>query len=523
MDLSKFSDQDLKAISEGNLSAVSDDALLLLSGEQKPNLTAGEVATQAVKNFPSSAANIAKDLYTAVTNPLETGKAVLDLGAGILQNVLPEGLVKAIGEDPASREVANKVGQFYVGRYGSVEGAKQAIAKDPAGVLADVSTILYGGGALAPGRAGAALSRTGAIVDPLAIAARTVAATGRGAGNVIAPVLGMTTGAGGESIKQAFAAGREGGERAAQFRENITGRASMDEVLNAAKQNLAELERLKSQEYRSGMADIKRDKSQLGFDGIEEATQKAIARTRFNEKVIDETAAQKVADVQKEIADWKNSDPATYHTPEGMDALKRRIGSILDTINPQEQKNAFASVNSIYKSIGQEISKQAPVYSNTMRDYAKASDEIREIERTLSIGNKSSVDTAMRKLQSLMRDNVNTNYGQRVKMAKELEQKGGNLMMPGIAGQALQSKVPRGLSQISAGGLVPYLGLSGQLPQAATVAATSSPRLMGEAAYLTGLAGRGASAVAGQVPFAVNPELYNLLYQSGQLKGLLEQ
>ena len=488
---------------------------------QEPELTAGEVATQAIKNLPSSAANIVKDLYTAVTNPLETGKAVWDLGAGILQNVLPESLVQAIGEDPASREVANKVGEFYVNRYGSVEGAKQAIAKDPAGVLADVSTVLYGGGALVPGRAGAAISRTGAVIDPLAIGARTVAATTRGAGNVIAPALGMTTGAGGESIKQAYQAGREGGERATQFRENITGRAPMDDVLNSAKQNLAELERLKSQEYRSGMVDIKRDKSQLSFDGIEEAAKKAAARTRFEQKIIDETAAEKITEVQKEIADWKNSNPATYHTPEGMDALKRRVGAILDKINPREQKNAFASVNSVYRSIGQEISKQAPVYSNTMRDYAKASDEIREIERTLSLGGKASVDTAMRKLQSLMRDNVNTNYGQRVKLAKELEQKGGNLMMPGIAGQALQSKVPRGLSQVSGGGLATYFGLTGQLPQAAAAAATSSPRLMGEAAYGAGLARRGGSMAAQAAPFIVNPELYNLLYQSGGIQGLL--
>ena len=74
----------------------------------------------------------------------ETGKAVLDVGAGALQNILPEKLVQAIGEDKPSREIANQVGQFYVNRYGSVEGAKKAIAEDPAGVLADISTSFSG-------------------------------------------------------------------------------------------------------------------------------------------------------------------------------------------------------------------------------------------------------------------------------------------------------------------------------------------------------------------------------------------
>ena len=41
----------------------------------------------------------------------QTTKAVLDLGAGILQNALPERLVQAVGEDKASRDLASKVGQ----------------------------------------------------------------------------------------------------------------------------------------------------------------------------------------------------------------------------------------------------------------------------------------------------------------------------------------------------------------------------------------------------------------------------
>lgn len=492
-------------------------------GQTEGELSAGDVATQAIKNIPSSFGGLVKDVYTAVTNPIQTAKSVLDLGAGILQNVLPESLVQRVGEDKASREVAQRVGQFYVDRYGSVENAKKTIAQDPVGVLADVSTALFTGGAATPGRVGTQLSRVGSAIDPLSVAARTTAATVSGVGrNVVAPVLGMTTGAGGEAISQAYQAGREGGERAAQFRENITGRAPMEDVLNAAKENLAEMERLKLSEYNSGMLNVKRDKTQLSFAGIDAATQKAIARTQFEGQILDKIAAQKVAEVATEIDAWKSLDPTTFHTPQGLDALKRKVGSILDEINPREQKNAFASVNSIYRSIGQEITKQAPVYANTMRDYAKASDDIREIERTLSLGDKASADTAMRKLQSLMRDNVQTNYGQRVKLAKQLEQQGGQMMMPGIAGQALQAKVPRGISSITGGGLTGAFALTGQVPQALTAAGISSPRLMGEFAYGAGLVGRGAERSAQAAPFLVNPQLYNYLFQAGQIQGQTE-
>jgi hypothetical protein len=156
-----------------------------------------------------------------------------------------------------------------------------------------------------------------------------------------------------------------------------------------------------------------------------------------------------------------------------------------------------------------------------MKEYTQASEQIREVERALSLGNKASADTAMRKLQSLMRDNVQTNYGQRVQLARELEKAGGRELMPSLAGQALSEFTPRGLQRAAAiptGGLAYLVG--GPIA-AGTSLATSSPRLVGEAAYLSGLVGRGAEEVSRRLPFAVNPQLYNLLYQSGQMQGLL--
>ena len=40
------------------------------------------VATTALKNVPSSAGTALKDLVTAIASPLQTGKSILDLGAG---------------------------------------------------------------------------------------------------------------------------------------------------------------------------------------------------------------------------------------------------------------------------------------------------------------------------------------------------------------------------------------------------------------------------------------------------------
>jgi len=494
----------------------------------KPNLTAGQVASGAITNFPSSFGNLVGNVVTAVTNPLETAKSVLDLGAGILQNVLPERLVQAVGEDKQSREVANQVGKFYVDRYGSVEGAKRAIAEDPAGVLADISTIFSGGAAVAPRAVAQPLARVASTIDPLAATVRATGAVVKPvAKNIITPILGTTTGAGRESISQAFQAGQKGGEAADQFRANISGRADPTEILDIAKSNLDELNRLKQAEYRSGMVDIKKDKSILEFNDIDQSFKNVENIIAFKGKVKNIDAAEKVAKAKDAINNWKTYDPAEFHTPEGLDALKQQIGGILEEI-PFEQKTARLAVGEIYKSLKNTIQKQAPTYAKTMKAYTDQSEQIAEIQKTLSLNNKATTDTAMRKLLSLVRDNVQTNYGQRFQLAKDLEARGGQEFLPGVAGQALSSFVPRSLQGVAAipTSYIAYGSLGGGVPGAIAAtanAALSSPRLVGELAYGTGAASRGVREFGKLAPPLTDPRLYNLLYQSGQIPGLLEE
>jgi hypothetical protein len=481
----------------------------------------GEVASRAISNIPSSFGSMVGNVVEAVTNPVQTAKSVVDLGAGILQNVLPESLVRAVGEDKASREVANRVGQFYADRYGSVEGAKRAIAEDPVGVLADVSTILTGGALATPRAVSQPLARAASAIDPLAIAGRGALRATELGGRGVANVLGLTTGAGKESIAKAFEAGQRGGEAAEQFRANISGRADPTEVLSLAKANLDEMNRLKQTEYRSGMVNIKKDKTVLDFADIDKALENAFNRVTYKGQVKNAKAAERITEVQQDVAQWKALDPNEFHTPEGLDALKQKIGDTLESV-PFEQKTARAAIGEIYNSVKSSIQKQAPTYANTMREYSVASEQIREIERALSLGKGASVDTAMRKLQSLMRNNVQTNYGSRTKLAQQLEKVGGQEFMPGLAGQALSSVTPRGLQTATAipTGALAY-GIGG-LPSAGLSLLAASPRAVGEAAYGAGALGRGIGGVTSRAPFIIDPRTFNALFQAGQIQGQTE-
>lgn len=466
----------------------------------------GEMLGQAVVNTPDSAGRMISGLYEAVTSPVQTVSGLMDVAAGGLQNVLPKPVTDFINQfetnpEAAKRAVntANAMGGMYKERYGTLEGIKNTIATDPVGVAGDLSTLLAGGAGLArgastiagPGRAGAAIS---GVADKLSTASNVtnpinamVKAPGIAydlAGALTKQGLALKTGVGTEPITQAVRAGKEGNTT---FVENMRGQVPITQVLDDARTNLAQMNLDKQKDYRSGMVNIKNDKSVLDLSGVEAVLKNAENSTGFKQSGIpkDAKAVEVLQKIRDKIDQWKKLDPAEYHTPEGLDYLKQSLWDDFGKL-AMEEKTAYSVGKQVYDAVKNQISTQAPEYSKVMKNYTEASDQIKEIERALSLGNKASADTAMRKLQSLMRNNVNTNYGQRLELAKQLEAMGGNEIMPALAGQAMSQFTPRGLQSATN---IPssYLAYgAGGLPLAAIDLAASSPRLVGEAAYKYG-------------------------------------
>jgi hypothetical protein len=462
-----------------------------------------DVAGRAVANLPGSTAKLVGDLFTAITSPVQTAKGILDIGAGALQNILPTSVKEFVDRFDANPQaaqravqVANAVGGEYKQKYGTMEGFKKALATDPANVLADLSTIMTGGAAVASRAApvgAAAVRQAASFVDPLSLAAKTVSGGAQVAQQAVPAILGARVGAGQEAVSQAFQAGKKGGAEATQFRQNIRGQADMLDALEAARGNLEAIRKQRGDIYRASMENIKGDKTVLSFDGIDKALNKAYEDFTFKGKPKNDLAIQKLNEAKAKIDEWKTYDPAEFHTPEGMDALKQQVGQIIEDLKPRTPSDT--AVKGIYGAIKNEINAQAPTYAKTMKAYSDATDQILEIQQALSIKDKTSADTAMRKLQSIMRNNVNTNFGQRLSLAKELEQAGGQMMLPALAGQALSSITPRGLQSATAPlEAATMFGLGGG-PAALISAATSSPRLVGEAAFAAGQA----AAVPGRV------------------------
>lgn len=141
-------------------------------------------AMQAVKNIPGSAVGYGKTLAQLAMHPKQSAETLGKALAGGVQAAIASG-----NDNEATRTFRSMV-DTYKQRHGSPERSLQTLIKDPVGTVADVSTLLMGGGGLmrlgglAPktgglARAGKAVQQAGAAAEPLSLAMRGAGQVGR--------------------------------------------------------------------------------------------------------------------------------------------------------------------------------------------------------------------------------------------------------------------------------------------------------------------------------------------------------
>jgi hypothetical protein len=440
-------------------------------------------------NVPSSAAQFASDTIQPIIHPIETAENIGKIGKGVLQKL---GIMS--GTD--SEQYANAVGKFLVDRYGSGAAIKKTLNEDPVGVLADVSTVLSAGGTAAgriPGVAGKVAkvaSETGRAIDPL----NAVAGAAKAGGSLAAEAAGISTGVGSEALKTAAKAGAEGGQGGKAFLDNLTGAANPNDVVAEAKYAVSQLRQERGQVYRQEMAKIGANNTVLNFQKVDNAVQNVAGVKTYKGQVLSPKTDAIRQELIGTVNDWKALNPADFHTAEGLDALKQKIGDIRDATQPGTPDRLVA--DNVYKAVYNTITDQAPEYAKVMKGYEEASSLIREMEKTLSLNPKASIDTQLRKLQSALRNNVNTNYGRRAELVDFLQRAGAPNLMQKLAGQMLSSAAPRGLGRVLAGGegFSALAALASGNPAVAAALgggiAASSPLLTGATAYGLGASTR---------------------------------
>ncbi len=148
------------------------------TGTKVPRRTLLEAGGEAVGNIVPSALQYGKGIYEAVTSPVQTAGALLDVLAGGAYKVLPkpvQDFVVSLESEPAALNraigAANQFGGQMAQRYGSYDAIKNTLATDPVGFAADFSTIFSGGAGITRAAGvpsvSAGLASVARVTDPI--------------------------------------------------------------------------------------------------------------------------------------------------------------------------------------------------------------------------------------------------------------------------------------------------------------------------------------------------------------------
>lgn len=347
---------------------------------------------------------------------------------------------------------------------------------------------------------------TPAAVNPLRLATKGAAKAGSVPAKAVKYAVGETSGLGPKAIEEAYRSGRVGGREGEAFRMGMRGDLDPDAPVDLARGAVDDLKADRSAEYVAGKEKWAASPAPLNFEPIEQAYENVMGIKRFRGKDLKPSVAKARDQVRAAMDEWR-ADPGAW-TAEGFDALKQKIQDIGHGLDPLKEGAARSVVGAVAASIKKEISKQAPDYAKSMKAYERASQALDEVQRTLSLGKKSSYDTALRKLQSVLRNNAFTNWSARAKLAELISQKAPELM-PMLSGMAASAKTPRGLPGKLLGsggvGLAGYGAMSLEPMSLLTLlgaGAAASPRIVGEIAHGAGRIRGGFDKAAPYSPMA---------------------
>ena len=499
-----------------------------------------EGIAQTVANVPESAAQLAEGVVAIPRDVL--GSALTGERRGVVKTFTDLAMELGQGqlEGPTVQAFANAMAD----RYGSVDAMQRTFIKDPLGVAGDVSMLATAGGSAAarlPGKLGAAgeaVAKLGRAVDPLSGAvALTTEAPGilygkakaakpgavEGIENIPSELVGLPSGIGGQAVREATGAGFERGvtgaptPRSEAFTEGMRRPGeSAESIVDTARAAIANLRDQAGAQYRQAMQQFGQQPVPLDISNV----QKRIAGIKprnydamvgASRRPSDHVAWEQMNETVRHYADQAVKDPSLLE-PMAMDAFKQDLYDIGSKIGGAYDRDAARIAKTAYTAVRQELVKHDPVYADIMKNYEKAAVEARELEDMFSLGQARGkpvkVDTAARKLQSIMRNNANTNYGMRAERGERLaELDPTGTLMAANAGQMASAPTARGITRgVVAGGGVPAAGVAALVNPASLVAsapllAATSPRLTGELAYgagrLAGTAKRAFDTTAG--------------------------
>lgn len=489
----------------------------------------GDVASGALRNLPGSTMKMGKDLWGAVSHPIDTATSMYELAKGAIQLAIP-------GEQ-GNEALARQVGKMYQERYGDWENAKRLISEDPATALSDLSLFISGGataGAKAVqlgsklGKPGTQMVRQGTqlpnlpttklgklqsglektakygnLVDPFALSAYGAGKMGSAAFGTLAPaVTGKLTGMGEDVVKQNFDAGLRTGvgfnKNPTPWQRGFQAADDADTLVRKAKSNLSDLSRQESAKYMKKLDEMGKNNQPIPWLPLQKKFY-AIGKSMYDEtgkifQVADKAEIDKLGELVNVFEEFKRNPDK--HTLIGFDELKKKLWKVKIPANMKDAKNVRKRLSGAVKG---EIVNIYPAYQDMVGKYDEYLGLRADLEGAFGKGIKASdkheaLNTTLQKLQSAMRNQVNTGMGNKRKLLNKIDPT--QELADQIAGQASRPIMPRGMMGSYGPATALGAGAIGGPAAGLGLLAAESPNLVGRVSHMAGRASAPVKATA---------------------------
>ena len=383
---------------------------------------------------------------------------VMDIGSTVVGAIAnPTG---AIGGAARGATLRNKIVR------GALQGAGQG--------------ALYGFGAGEDGiknRVASALdsAKAGAVIGgAVPGVAEGIKAAGRG----IANFTGLTSGAGGESVKRAFDAGRRNSQT---FKTAMRGSNNVFNVVDEADDAIRKMEQARSEAFKKTLPQ-NGNGIMLPIDDINAAFNNSMNQITGVTRGVDDVAENALRKVQRLAQNVNKSGGLNFNNAMEM---KKAIDGIIQPLERAGEKNAVRLIQPIQSALKSTMVKAVPEYSNALSGFAEASQTINAVKKALSMGTNPT--TELRALQGITRQSVAAAQGGKQQLGRILDEVSGGKILDEIAGGQVNSWLPRDIMRaLGAGGAAISTRALNTNPLALPAVLSFSPRAVGETAFALG-------------------------------------
>jgi hypothetical protein len=403
-----------------------------------------------------------------------TNKKVLGSAAELATIALPMGAIskgattglKAVGAGAKLAKVGGNV----------LSGGSIGLASDAATQLAS------GKESVSPGL-GTAIGAGIPFVAPIA------GKTGRIGSKMMSEIQGALTGTSGETIELAFDATRKGGKSSKQFYTALRKNLTPEQLAENAKDAVQQVATTQQARYAEGLQAISDEivDTTKVLKGFEDQISKAGIVVKNG--VLDfsgsklRTVPKSQTKLQEAYTELQRLKPNS--TLGEIDTSRQALKALRLAGDDPSANLANKFIDDATRGV-REVGEQVPGYKKILSEFAEDAEFLDELQRSLSTGDKATIEQTYKKLSSSLR----TNNERRMNLLQELDDVTGGSLLSEIPGQQLSEELPRGLFRQLAASMGGVGLLTGAMSPGAVLPLIlfSSPRVTGEVVGALGLA-----------------------------------